>query len=795
MGEVKLERKRPLLSARQLAVAAVFGGIAFAFEALKIVLPGYMPGVNYDFTGTWLTLATMIGGPWVGVLVAVIDSIAGEVGLIGVPGFAIHVLIFALLYPKVYAISAKGIRVAAFWAISFLSLITQVWYWIFLYAYVLKLMPVGAQIVFQVSGPLWVYTVIYCLVPSIVLSMAPRFVEPDWGWGRAGHRHPADMPEPATRLGVIAPSVPGPHSREELSATRTLLRYERVSFQYKHGNSAALISLSLSVKEGEVVLLTGPSGAGKTTVCRAANGLIPNLYPGQLQNHVVVDERYVTTAYDVASLGRIVGLLFQDPNYQLLMPTVEDELAFGACNYGVPREEIRRRVAALLSLVRLSAMRTKNPHNLSGGQKQAVALSAVLITDPLVLVLDEPTSNLDPLGSQQIMQLVSRLAKEERRTVLVVEHKIEELVHLSDRLVVMDEGRVIRSGSPRTVLEDVEMLHRMGVHTPEVTLLCQRLRAFGAPVTHLPLTVEDARTALAPLLRPKAEWVGRVSPPDDRPLCGTLGEPIVQIERLVHRYPDGTAALAGVDLTVRKGEMLSVLGHSGSGKTTLIKHLNGLLRPTSGRVLVAGMDTREHHVAELSQVVGYVFQDPNAQIFKMKVWDEIAFGPRNQKLKAADVAERVEEAADQLSIKHLLDQNPFFLSLGEKQRVAVAAVMAMRPQVLLLDEPTTGQDLRKSRQIMDLCVTMNQRRTTIIMITHDMLVAARYAKRVVVMKDGMVLADGPVRDIFSQVEMLERSFLMPPQTTRLGKALELPFTLLTVEEAETTVKALLREVI
>ncbi|MCL5045906.1 MAG: energy-coupling factor transporter ATPase [Actinobacteria bacterium] len=575
--------------------------------------------------------------------------------------------------------------------------------------------------------------------------------------------------------------------------SEVLLQYENISFQYKNGSRPAVEDIGLDVREGEVVLITGPSGAGKTTICRAGNGLIPHLYTGEYKNKVIVAGRYDTKEYDVAALSKIVGLLFQDPDTQLFSPTVEEEIGFGAANYGLPREEIVRRVEELLDLTRLTWARRKNPHRLSGGQQQAVALASVLATNPKILILDEPTSNIDPIGSQQILELVAELARKQGRTLVVVEHKIEEVANIADHMVVMDGGRIIRSGPPRKVLDDVELIHDLGLHAPEVALLCQRLRNAGYSIGELPLTLEEAYGVLEPLLPPPPIRARLLRPATKRTLSST-GEIILEIHDVTHRYPDGTTALDGVTLQIRRGEFVAVLGQNGSGKTTLMKHLNGLLKPTSGRVLVAGKDTQKHSIGELSAIVGYIFQDPSAQIFKMKVCDEIAFGPQNLNLSMSEVEGRVRDAAKQLDIEHLLNENPFFLSKGEKQRVAVAAVMAMKPQVLVLDEPTTGQDYRRSRDILELCVELNRQGTTILMITHDMKLAAEYAGRVVVMKGGRILADGNVRDVFGMSDVLRDSFLKPPQVCQLGFRLGLPYALLTVDEAEAALKSLASEV-
>ncbi|MCL5047009.1 MAG: ATP-binding cassette domain-containing protein, partial [Actinobacteria bacterium] len=263
------------------------------------------------------------------------------------------------------------------------------------------------------------------------------------------------------------------------------------------------------------------------------------------------------------------------------------------------------------------------------------------------------------------------------------------------------------------------------------------------------------------------------------------GEGVGRSGGLVHRYEDGTEALKGVDLEIREREFVAILGQNGSGKTTFAKHLNGLLRPSGGRLLVSGKDATTQRQSDLSAIVGYVFQDPDAQIFKNKVRDEIAFGPKNLGLPAAEVNRRVEEVAGKLEIAHLLDQNPFFLSKGDKQRIAVASVMAMKPKVLVLDEPTTGQDLKRSKEVMDLTKNLNEDGTTIIVITHSMNLAVEYCRRVIVMKDGRVWLDGSPREVFSETEKLAASALKPPQITQLAQALAeggFPRDILTVAE-------------
>jgi energy-coupling factor transport system ATP-binding protein len=579
--------------------------------------------------------------------------------------------------------------------------------------------------------------------------------------------------------------VTRPLTQGDGQETRPLV-YERISYAYRGGDTIVR-DVSLALEEGKVVLVTGPSGAGKTTICRAANGLIPHEFKGTFGGKVTIAGRYDSRNLGVSSLSKIVGVLSQDPETQLFNPSVEDEIVFGACNYGLPVDAIRERTERLLDLTRLGHHRRKNPHNLSGGQQQACALASILAFEPLVLVLDEPTSNIDPIGSQQVLDLVARLARDENRTTLLVEHKIEELADLVDEMIVIDRGEILHRGTVREVLEHVEYIDSVGLSVPQVTLLCARLRTAGWHVEELPIGVEEAARVLSPLIDRDA--LTRAPEPPPRRAQHESDEVVVSVGGLSHVYQDGTRALHDVDLEIRRGEFVGILGQNGSGKTTLVKHFNGLLKPTEGTVTVAGLDTRRASIAEMALAVGYIFQNPDAQIFKMKVEDELAFGPQNVGLSEEEVGRRIKEAAEDLEISHLMDKNPFFLSKGEKQRVAVAAVMAMRPYILVLDEPTTGQDFKRAKEIMDLAVRLHDEGQTVVVITHDMNLAAEYCDRVVIMEGGRVLLDAPTREAFLAEEELNASSLKPPQATVLGKALGYPQAWLTVDEAVETLEA------
>src|SRR5919205_357990 len=556
---------------------------------------------------------------------------------------------------------------------------------------------------------------------------------------------------------------------------------EGLGYRYRGQQKPALDGIDLEVAEGEFLVVMGPSGAGKSTLCVSLNGLIPHFFKGQMEGEVRVGGRS-TREGRVGEFAQEVGLVFQDFEAQLFSTNVALEVAFGPENFQVEHEEMVKRVESVLRQVRLEGFEDRTPATLSGGQKQRLAIASVLAIQPRVLCLDEPTTDLDPIGKLGVFEIAEGLKNRDDVTLIVVEHETEETLD-ADRIIVLRSGKIAADRPAREILRDVKLLEESSVMPLQVARFFHER---GAEEGQLPLTPEEGIEEFG-----RRGW--RVSPQRHRELVEAdksreegYGEPLIEVEGLTHRYPNGVVALEGVDLTVRRGEFLAVLGQNGSGKTTLVKHFNGLLKPTEGTVTAAGHDTRGASIAQMAMTVGYIFQNPDAQIFKMNVREEIAFGPQNVGLSEEEVDRRVREAAEDLEISHLLEKNPFFLSKGEKQRVAVAAVMAMKPDILVLDEPTTGQDFKRAKEIMDLAVRLHAEGQTVVVITHDMNLAAEYCDRVVIMEGGRVLLDAPTREAFLAEEELNASSLRPPQVTVLGKALGYPRAWLTVDEAVET---------
>src|SRR5215212_3443101 len=550
---------------------------------------------------------------------------------------------------------------------------------------------------------------------------------------------------------------------------------EGLGYRYRGQQKPALSGVNLEVAEGEFVVVMGPSGSGKSTLCVSLNGLIPHFFRGKMEGEVRVGGRS-TREGRVGEFAQEVGLVFQDFEAQLFSTNVALEVAFGPENFAVERDEMVRRVESVLGQVRLEGFENRTPATLSGGQKQRLAIASVLAIEPRILCLDEPTTDLDPIGKLGIFEIAEDLKDRDDVTLIVVEHETEETLD-ADRIIVLRDGRIVADRPAREVLRDVKLLEESSVMPLGVARF---FRERGVGDEELPLTSEEGIKEFE-----ARGW--RVSPERHRELVEadeereqSYGETLIDVEGLSHRYPNGVVALEGVDLSVRRGEFLAVLGQNGSGKTTLVKHFNGLLKPTEGSVRVDGEETVKQGIRRLGQRVGYVFQNPDHQIFSDTVADEVAFGPKIREMDEGEIGERVEEALTAVSMEGRGDEDPFGLTKGERQRVAVASILAVRPEVLILDEPTTGLDYAEQRSMMDLVRNLNEAGSTIIVVTHTMWVVAEYAHRAVVIREGKIALQDTVRNVFAEEDDLRDAQLRPPHIVSFGNALGYP--VLSVEE-------------
>ena len=540
------------------------------------------------------------------------------------------------------------------------------------------------------------------------------------------------------------------------------IEFVDVSFTYEGAKTPAIENIHLKVRPGEVVLITGPSGAGKTTLCSCLNGLVPQFHNGVLKGQVLVKGRD-TKKTRVGVLSSLVGLVFQDPESQLISPTVADEIAFGPENLAVPRDEIIKRVEEGLEVARLEGFEDREPHNLSGGEQQACAIAAIFAMYPEIYVMDEPTSNLDPLGTQHILSIIVKVAKERGKTLLITEHKLEEILPLVDRVVIMDRGRIVRDDTVEGALSKGDIEHVFV--RPPLVHLAEKLQLDAQP-----LTAEQ----FYPALTRKYKFNGLTT--DERPMAEKKdkkdkGEPVIEIKGLHHSYDGVNAALNGVDLTIYRGELVSILGRNGSGKTTLVKHINGLLKPAEGSVIVLGQDTTQTTTAQLAKKVGFCFQNPNHQMITFVVKDELALGPKSLGLDKEEIERRSLEALDFVGMAEQMEADVMALGKGQKQRLALASVLTMKPEILIIDEPTTGQDPQMTEDIFEIIRRLNEVGTTVLAITHKFDYAAAYTERAVILADGNIVYDGPMGPALRDEELLRENSLAQPQVTKLAAKL------------------------
>jgi len=534
------------------------------------------------------------------------------------------------------------------------------------------------------------------------------------------------------------------------------IKFEDVSFRYTGAEKDVLRGINIKVSPGEIVLVTGPAGSGKTTFCSCINGLIPHYHEGELTGQVIV-RSYDTRRARIGGLASLVGMVFQDPESQLVTSSVIDEVAFGPENLGVPRAEIYQRVTEALSATRLLGYEDREPHNLSGGEQQACAIAATYSMHPEIYVMDEPLANLDPAGRLQVLQVLIDVAKQRQKTLIIVEHSLEEVLPLVDRVLVINEGQIIRDGTVEEVLAagDIPRIFTR----PAIVRLADKfgldLKTFSADKFYTDL---NARKPL-----------GMLDHADEpSPASANSSRPIIEFQNVHYTYKGQVAALKGVNLTIHEGELVAILGRNGSGKTTLARHIIGLLQPALGRVIVAGRDVAVTPTHELTQEIGFCFQNPNHQIVAFKVRDEMTFGLKAHNIDPAEFDQRVHRALDLVDMLDVIDAEIFDLGKGQKQRLALASVLTLNPKILVIDEPTTGQDPQMTKEIFDVIKHLNDLGTTVLMITHRVDYAAAYAHRAVVMKRGEVAFDGPVWELISNPEIMRANALELPDITKLA---------------------------
>jgi len=511
-----------------------------------------------------------------------------------------------------------------------------------------------------------------------------------------------------------------------MSLTRPL-SVENLTFRYRSRSEPAIHNLSFEVDPGQVILIAGSSGCGKTTLMRCINGLVPRSYRGELTGRIQIDGQDIQDL-SLARISQLVGTVLQDPERQILGTRVVSEVAFGLENLRLPREEIRERVDEALARLNITHLRDRETFHLSGGEKQKVALAGVLVMRPRLLVLDEPLASLDPASAVEALDMVRSLANE-GMTILMVEHRVEDVLKIQpERLMYMRDGRFEYDGLPEKLTAAVNY-HEVKL---PAKMVLQRAAEEPLPEPIHPLPLQAGRPA----------------------------DTLVQFENVSFGYNTGRTVLHDVNLTIRRGDVIAVLGPNGAGKTTLVKHAIGLLKPTGGRVLVEGKDTRELSVAQIANMLGYVFQSPSHMLFAPTVREELAFGPTNLHHPAPQIEQDVREAIGIVNLEGFQDYSPMALSFGQQKRVSIAAILAMRSRILVMDEPTAGQDFKNYTEFMESILRLPGFEA-ILFITHDIDIAVSYANRVLVVNNGTLAADGKPEEALRDFDWLRANRLVP----------------------------------
>ena len=592
-----------------------------------------------------------------------------------------------------------------------------------------------------------------------------------------------------------------------------LARVRDLGIRHDGATHPAPAAASFDVARGEVVLLLGPSGAGKSTLALALNGLIPHAVPATVEGSVLIDG-VDTAVTPVAELSTHVGMVFQDPDAQLVTGTLLDEVAFGPENLRLPVDEVLARTEDALRRVGLWERRTENPDRLSGGGRQRLAIACALAMGSPLLVLDEPTANLDPQGIEEVYAALGELVAAGDRALVLVEHNLDAVVGITDRVVVLDhDGRTVADGTVDEVLRArADDLHAMGVWLPVSTLAALRLRDAGWALEPLPLDPAELRAALETVDAPASAVRGGAAPglasPElaapavlpapaggdvlkggDVPAGGPARPeassarsipstqrtsaqtrqhppaPLIRVRGLRTRRGK-TEILHGVDLDVAEGEFVAIVGANGAGKTTLLQSIAGVVPVPRDQVTIAGTDVSRTDLRTLSRRIGFVFQNPEHQFIAPTVFDELAHGLRLQKLPEAEVRERADDVLRRFGLADKADVHPFLLSGGQKRRLSVGTALVAGAPVLALDEPTFGQDRARADELLGLLRDLNSDGTTVIVVTHDMQLVTEYAHRTVVVGDGRIIADASTPDVFADETLLRAAGLRPPPLRR-----------------------------
>ncbi|MTK69556.1 ABC transporter ATP-binding protein [Turicibacter sanguinis] len=547
---------------------------------------------------------------------------------------------------------------------------------------------------------------------------------------------------------------------------KPMIEFENFSFQYRVQSSPTLKNINLCIYEGEKVLIVGPSGSGKSTLAHCINGLVPNIYKGQLSGNLKIKGENALK-HNLFKRSNYVGTVLQNPDDQFIGLTVGEDIAFKLENLEVPQAEMKSIVNEVSTLVDIKTHLKSAPHELSGGQKQRVTLAGVMVDDIDILLFDEPLANLDPAAGEQTMSLIDEISRKTHKTIVIIEHRLEDVLQACiDRIIVMNEGCIIADMTPNELLAS-NLLSQIGIREPlYVTALKYANCEILASMNPQSLNQMDLSRCQEALHR----WYDQTEIQKER----NQEDFLLEFKKVCFGYQSDSLTLKDVSFQIRKGEMLSLVGKNGAGKSTISKLISGFYQPISGTILLNGEDMGTQTIKERADKIGLVMQNPNQMISKTKIFDEVALGLRVRGVSETEVQERVIETLKICGLYPYRNWPISALSFGQKKRVSIAAILVLNPELLILDEPTAGQDLRHYTEIMEFLVELNQRGITILMITHDMHLMLEYTTRAIVITNGEVLADTSTWHVLTDDQLIEASHLKKTSLYQLAMQTGLP---------------------
>ena len=542
-----------------------------------------------------------------------------------------------------------------------------------------------------------------------------------------------------------------------------IISFEDFGFQYTAQAEPTLYDINLQIRKGEKVLIAGPSGCGKSTLAHCINGLVPNSYPGKATGKLTICGKNALEL-GLFGLSKIVGTVLQDSDGQFIGLTVAEDIAFALENDCIPTEEMHREVERIAELVDVKRVLKHAPHEISGGQKQRVGLGGVMVGQVDVLLFDEPLANLDPATGKQAIVLIDEIQKRTGCAVIIIEHRVEDVLYCPvDRVIVMGDGRIQYDGDPDALLCS-ELLQRKGIREP---LYVTALKYAGVELT------ADMRPSYLPELKLSQQQKAQVRSWFDKqpaPKAAPEQDVLLRVENLDFTYEGGHHALRGINAIVHKGEMLSIVGTNGAGKSTFSKVVCGFENAQSGILELEGVDLNSLSIKERADHIGYVMQNPNQMISKTQIFDEVALGLRNRGVSEEEIRPRVEETLKICGLYPFRNWPVSALSYGQKKRVTIASILVLKPEMILLDEPTAGQDLKHYTEIMDFLSELNRQGVTVVLITHDMHLMLEYTPRAIVFNAGRVIADKSAAEVLNSPDIVDAAHLKETSLYHLSAA-------------------------